>query len=80
MDIEPEKRIETIMHQYRVYNKVLDGVPFDKLDKISNDIQTNTVPYEIYTEADENLSMDIKVIVEMRHLYSNNLFGFRIMK
>lgn len=46
----------------------MDGVPFDKLDKMNNDMQTNTVPYEIYTEADENLSMDIKVIVNMRYL------------
>lgn len=60
MNIEPAKRLETLMCHYNVFNKILDDIPFEKLGIYNTDIKTE-VPYEIYIESDENLSLDIKV-------------------
>lgn len=50
LNVEPEKRLETIMHHYQVFNKTLNELPFDKLAKLSYGKQKE-VPYEIHTEA-----------------------------
>lgn len=63
MNIEPRKRLETILYNYRVFSKTLEDKSFEKLDKLSNfDLQTE-VPYEIYIEAAvDDKSLNLKVI------------------
>lgn len=62
MNIEPEKRLEILMYHYDVFNKILDDVPFEKLDKLNNtDIKTE-VPYKIYIESSEYVPLNYKVL------------------
>ncbi|VVC36925.1 P-loop containing nucleoside triphosphate hydrolase [Cinara cedri] len=61
LDIEPDKRLKTIMHHYNIYNTTFDSIPVDKLDKLSNNIKKN-VPYEIVTEKAVNESQNHQLI------------------
>lgn len=56
LQIEPEKRLETLMYQFSLYNKTLKGMPFNKLDSLNNGLNTK-VPYEIFIELSDNVSM-----------------------
>jgi len=62
LNIEPRKRLEAIIYNYRVFNKTLeDDVLFEKLDKISYDDIKTEIPYEIYIEAVDDESLKLKV-------------------
>ncbi|XP_029347667.1 uncharacterized protein LOC115034507 [Acyrthosiphon pisum] len=62
LNIEPKKRLEAIIYNYRVFNKTLeDDESFEKLDKLSNDNIQTEVPYEIYIEAVDDESLKLKV-------------------
>lgn len=62
LNIEPSKRLETIMYNYHVFNKTLEDVSFEKLDKLSHDDIETEVPYEIYIETVDDKSLNLKVM------------------
>lgn len=61
MKIKPEKRLEILMYNYHVFNKILDDIPYEKLDKFNNtDIKTE-VPFKIYAESSEYVPLNFQV-------------------
>lgn len=62
MNIEPDKRLETLTHHYRASIKTLDSQSVDKLDKLNMRSENDPVSREIHTEKVEDKSEDIKVI------------------
>lgn len=63
LQIEPEKRLETLTHQYNTFIKTLEGVTtFDTLCKLNvDDVQTG-FPYEMYIEKLEDVASGVEVI------------------
>lgn len=62
LNIEPSKRLKTIMYNYHVFNKTLEDVSFEKLGKSRTDDLETEVPYEIYIETIDDKSLNLKVI------------------
>lgn len=61
MNIEPGKRLDILIYYYHVFNKILDDIPFEKLEKLSNTDLKIEVPYQIYIESSEYVPFDSKV-------------------
>lgn len=62
MNIEPEKRFEIIMNHYRMFNKYVDALPLEKLDKLCDNYTTTEIPYEIYVEVTEDANTKVPTI------------------
>lgn len=77
LQIEPEKRMETLMYQHRAFGKALEDLAPSKLCKLNVDSRRlhANVPYEIYTEASDDKVIDLKMckknIGQMSRLYDN---------
>ncbi|XP_026811206.1 adenylate kinase 7-like [Rhopalosiphum maidis] len=78
LNIEPSKRLETIMYNYYVLNKTLEDVSFEKLDKLSNEEIETEVPYEIYIEKVEDKSLNFKLKEQLKTIiiWSGLTYGF----
>jgi len=66
--------METLVRQYRAYDRTLAKMPFEKLDKLHYNVHTE-VPYVIYTETAEDNSMDTKVNVYWTRVLLSRLTG-----
>ncbi|XP_025190267.1 uncharacterized protein LOC112590887 [Melanaphis sacchari] len=78
LNIEPKKRLEMIMYNYRVFNKTLEDVSFEQLDKLSNDDIVTEVPYEIFIETvdDESLNLKLKEQLKTIVIWAGLTYGF----
>lgn len=59
LQIEPEKRLETLTYQYNTFIKPLECVTVDTLHV--DDVQAG-FPYEVYIETLDNVASDVEVI------------------
>lgn len=62
LQIEPEKRIETLTYQYNTFIKTLEGVTFDRLCKLNVDDVQAGFPYEVYVEMLDDVASGVEVI------------------
>lgn len=62
LQIEPEKRLETLIYQYNTFIKPLEGVTVDTLCKLNVDDVQAGFPYEVYVETLDDVASDVEVI------------------